>query len=174
MALYLGETKVAPVVVYIPIDSTLSAVSENTVQNKVITQALNEKQDISNLVTSVSSSSTDSQYPSAKCLYDLTGDLSDFEGILDSIIEGGTWVSFDTFTLSSDGLGLTGKFDEVKISIIDGQVIAFLLNNGSAVTSVSGNAFFFDWANSSYTSATTTFSLNFTDKTNTTVVSVVV
>lgn len=32
-------------------------------------------QTTSNLVTSVSSSSTDSQYPSAKCLYDMVGDI---------------------------------------------------------------------------------------------------
>lgn len=33
------------------------------------------KQDIANLVTSVSSSSTDSQYPSAKWAYDTIGDI---------------------------------------------------------------------------------------------------
>lgn len=32
-------------------------------------------QTTSNLVTSVSSSSTDSQYPSAKCVYDIIGDI---------------------------------------------------------------------------------------------------
>ena len=36
---------------------------------------LNGKQAISNLVTSLSSSSTDAQYPSAKCVYDLVGDV---------------------------------------------------------------------------------------------------
>lgn len=34
-----------------------------------------DAQTVSNLVTSVSSASTDSQYPSAKCLYDLVGDV---------------------------------------------------------------------------------------------------
>lgn len=34
-----------------------------------------DAQTVSNLVTSVSSASTDSQYPSAKCLYDLVGDI---------------------------------------------------------------------------------------------------
>ena len=33
------------------------------------------KQDVSNLVTSLSPSSTDTQYPSAKCVYDLIGDV---------------------------------------------------------------------------------------------------
>lgn len=37
--------------------------------------ALSGKQDVSNLVTSVSSSSTDSQYPSAKLFYDTCGDI---------------------------------------------------------------------------------------------------
>ena len=35
-----------------------------------VKEALNNKQDTSNLVTSISSSSTDTQYPSAKCVYD--------------------------------------------------------------------------------------------------------
>lgn len=40
------------------------------------------KEDTSNKVTSLSSSSTDTQYPSAKCVYDLVGDI---ETILASI-----------------------------------------------------------------------------------------
>lgn len=41
---------------------------------------------ISNLVTSISSASTDTQYPSAKCVYDIVGDI---ESILDTIIAQG-------------------------------------------------------------------------------------
>ena len=37
--------------------------------------SLSEYQTVANLVTSISSSSTDSQYPSAKCVYDLIGDI---------------------------------------------------------------------------------------------------
>lgn len=37
--------------------------------------AIANMQTTGNLVTSVSSSSTDSQYPSAKCLYDLVGNI---------------------------------------------------------------------------------------------------
>ena len=33
------------------------------------------KENTSNKVTSLSSSSTDTQYPSAKCVYDLVGDI---------------------------------------------------------------------------------------------------
>ena len=54
----------------ITVDSAISSTSENPVQNKVIYTALSGKQDVSNLVTSISSSSTDTQYPSAKCIYD--------------------------------------------------------------------------------------------------------
>lgn len=36
---------------------------------------LNAKENTSNKVTSLSSSSTDTQYPSAKCVYDLVGDI---------------------------------------------------------------------------------------------------
>ena len=43
---------------------------------------LNNKQTKSNLVTSISASSTDSQYPSAKCVYDL---LYEVETLLDEV-----------------------------------------------------------------------------------------
>ena len=36
---------------------------------------LNAKENTSNKVTSLSSSSTDTEYPSAKCVYDLIGDI---------------------------------------------------------------------------------------------------
>lgn len=37
---------------------------------------ISNKEDISNKVTSISSSSTDTQYPSAKCVYDIVGDIA--------------------------------------------------------------------------------------------------
>lgn len=43
------------------------------------------KQDVANLVTSLSASSTDTQYPSAKCVYDLVGDV---ESLLNNINSG--------------------------------------------------------------------------------------
>ena len=42
---------------------------------EALSSAINGKQDTSNLVTSLSSSSTDTQYPSAKCVYDIIGDV---------------------------------------------------------------------------------------------------
>lgn len=38
-------------------------------------QDISGKQDVSNLVTSISAQSTDSQYPSAKCMYDMIGNI---------------------------------------------------------------------------------------------------
>lgn len=46
--------------------------SYNDLSNK---PDLSGYQTTANLVTSVSSSSTDSQYPSAKCVYDIVGDV---------------------------------------------------------------------------------------------------
>lgn len=43
---------------------------------------LSGKESTSNKVTSISSLSTDTQYPSAKCVYDLIGDI---ESILESL-----------------------------------------------------------------------------------------
>lgn len=41
-----------------------------------------EVEEVANKVTSISGSSTDTQYPSAKCVYDIVGDV---ESILDEI-----------------------------------------------------------------------------------------
>ena len=40
-----------------------------------INTIIDDKQETSNLVTSISSASTDAQYPSAKCVYDIIGDI---------------------------------------------------------------------------------------------------
>ena len=49
-------------------------------------QDISGKEDKTNKVTSISSSSTDTQYPSAKCVYDLIGDV---ESILTTLTTGG-------------------------------------------------------------------------------------
>ena len=49
-------------------------------------QDISGKEDKNNKVTSISSSSTDTQYPSAKCVYDIVGDV---ETILETLISGG-------------------------------------------------------------------------------------
>ena len=46
-------------------------------------QDISGKEDTTNKVTSISSSSTDTQYPSAKCVYDIVGDIST---ILESLV----------------------------------------------------------------------------------------
>lgn len=48
----------------------LADATEDALGNKADTSDLEDKQDKSNLVTSLSSSSTDTEYPSAKCVYD--------------------------------------------------------------------------------------------------------
>ncbi len=63
-------------------DTTLggSSASDSTVASQKAIKAyadnvVSGKQDTSNLVTSVSASSTDAQYPSAKLFYDTCGDI---------------------------------------------------------------------------------------------------
>ena len=53
------------------VDSALSDSSENPVQNKTVKAALDGKETRSNLVTTVSASSTDTQYPSALAVWTL-------------------------------------------------------------------------------------------------------
>jgi hypothetical protein len=48
-------------------------------------QDISGKEDKTNKVTSISSSSTDTQYPSAKCVYDMIGDV---ETILTTLTTG--------------------------------------------------------------------------------------
>lgn len=42
---------------------------------QTVATKLNSKEEASNKVTSLSSTSTDAQYPSAKCVYDIIGDV---------------------------------------------------------------------------------------------------
>ena len=64
------------------IDTAPTSGSDNLVTSGGVHTALSSKEDTSNKVTSLSSASTDTQYPSAKCVYDLVGDI---ETILASI-----------------------------------------------------------------------------------------
>lgn len=56
----------------------------SSLENRVtaIEDSIPAMQTTSNLVTSISSSSTDTQYPSAKCVYDIVGDI---ESLLSTI-----------------------------------------------------------------------------------------
>lgn len=54
----------------ITVDSSMSSNSTNPVQNKVVKDEIDKKENSLNKVTSLSSSSTDIQYPSAKAVYD--------------------------------------------------------------------------------------------------------
>lgn len=53
----------------------LYTVLEGVFAKKTDIPSVSGKEDTTNKVTSLSSSSTDTQYPSAKCVYDLLGDV---------------------------------------------------------------------------------------------------
>lgn len=57
------------------VDQTYDGTSSNAQSGVAVAEAISGKQDVSNLVTSLSASSTDTQYPSAKCVYDMIGDI---------------------------------------------------------------------------------------------------
>lgn len=67
------------------VDQTYDGTSTNAQSGVAIEGELANYQTTSNLVTSISSSSTDAQYPSAKCVYDIVGDI---ESILHNINSG--------------------------------------------------------------------------------------
>ena len=74
--------------------------TDGTINQSVITTALGNKQDTSNLVTSVSSLSTDTQYPSAKCVYTLH----------QNEIQSGTVIEGKFSDLPTFFAGLEGKY----------------------------------------------------------------
>lgn len=61
--------------VYEYVTTTISSATEAI--SSTVAALVETKQDKSNLVTSISSLSTDTTYPSAKCMYDLIGNLED-------------------------------------------------------------------------------------------------
>ena len=61
----------------VTVDSSWVSNSTNPVESQLIKSALDNKEQTSNKVTSISSSSTDTQYPSAKCVYDEVDSLWD-------------------------------------------------------------------------------------------------
>lgn len=79
-----GFTKNAGTITGVTMNGASKGISGVVDLGTVITahQDISGKENISNKVTSLSSSSTDTQYPSAKCVYDLIGDI---ETILASI-----------------------------------------------------------------------------------------
>ena len=64
---------------------TFSSISGQPTDNVNLAAALNTKENSANKVTSLSSSSTDTQYPSAKCVYDMIGDV---ESVLATLTTG--------------------------------------------------------------------------------------
>ena len=59
------------------IDDALSPTSRNPVQNKVIYDALQDRESIDNKVTTITAISTDNDYPSAKAVWELFSSIAD-------------------------------------------------------------------------------------------------
>ena len=55
----------------------LDDVATNVLNTEVATTKLQSKQDVSNLTTTLSAESTNLQYPSAKCVHDIIGNLEE-------------------------------------------------------------------------------------------------
>ena len=96
------------------IDSTPSNNSSNLVTSGGVYTTLSGKEDVSNKVTSLSSSSTNTQYPSAKCVYD---ELTDIEEITAAALSD---LDDRVLTLESSGFAtasdLAGKQDVIDSS----------------------------------------------------------
>lgn len=69
----------------ISVDSALSPTSTNPVQNRAIYNELTNKENVSNKVTSISSLSTNDEYPTAKCVFDIIGDVESILATLTTI-----------------------------------------------------------------------------------------
>jgi hypothetical protein len=73
----VGNSGSASVEPALPIDDALSRTSRNPVQNRVIYDALQDKENIDNKVTTISAISTDNDYPSAKAVWELFSSIVD-------------------------------------------------------------------------------------------------
>lgn len=58
-------------------NTSITLIDEKDIDEK-ISNEINGKEVASNKVTTISANSTDTQYPSAKCVYDLIGDINDY------------------------------------------------------------------------------------------------
>ena len=67
------------------LNSNTGVLTITKTDNSTITLNLGSFEQTSNKVTSLSSSSTDTQYPSAKCVYDIVGDI---DTALNTILNG--------------------------------------------------------------------------------------
>ena len=62
-------------VTLVDVDTIPTQNSTNLVESGGVYSVLSEKEDVSNKVTSISSSSTNDEYPSALCVYNVVGDI---------------------------------------------------------------------------------------------------
>lgn len=94
------------------------------------TGAVTGLQTTSNLVTSVSSSSTDSQYPSAKLLYDTVEDLQIKTEVVSK-------TSSDTsFTLQADKFYVWPEMSALSVTVTSTGMYAFRFTSGSTATTL--------------------------------------
>ena len=72
---YATETWVNTQIAAIPIQGLINAALTNYYTKTEVDTALGNKENTSNKVTSLSAQSTDTQYPSAKCVYNIVGNI---------------------------------------------------------------------------------------------------
>lgn len=80
---------------------TFASLVGNPDDNEKLSDVLNDKEDVSNKVTSVSENSTDKQYASAKLLYDITQHIVNFSGTITNNIVSLTRCDVDITALQS-------------------------------------------------------------------------
>lgn len=112
----------------IDIDNMLSSdlVDDTNSTNKFVTQAdinnWNNKEDKSNKVTEINSSSTDAQYPSAKCVYDSQEEQNEHITELEMLYNAFPTVSDENETIQLDNTAKV-KFREIDLKGNTSQVV---------------------------------------------------
>lgn len=112
----------------IDIDNMLSSdlVDDTNSTNKFVTQAdinnWNNKEDKSNKVTEINSSSTDTQYPSAKCVYDSQEEQNEQIAELEMLYNAFPTVSAEDTTIQLDNTAKV-KFREIDLKGNTSQVV---------------------------------------------------
>ena len=150
-----GTTIDAGVLPVGPMDTTLSATSENGVQNKVVTAALNGKQNVLTAGTGVTIDTTDPANPEISANVDYTklinkptklSDFTDDQGFIDNTVNNLTnyYLKTETYT-QTEVNGLISQLTSLSVEIVETLPTENISTTTIYLVNVSGTANYAQW-----------------------------
>lgn len=150
-----GTTIDAGVLPVGPMDTALSATSENGVQNKVVTAALNGKQNVLTAGTGVTIDNTDPANPEISANVDYTklinkptklSDFTDDQGFIDNTVNNLTnyYLKTETYT-QTEVNGLISQLTSLSVEIVETLPTENISTTTIYLVNVSGTANYAQW-----------------------------